>query len=440
MQAIDRQQLQRFHQDLHQQPAAAIKGALVQNNGFNKATQNQAQLHQLNPEFNVEVATGKVSNQKKSGRCWLFSTLTTLRTKFATKYQIKDFELSQNYLSFYDRLEKANVFYQQVLATADRKLTDRYVAQLLAGPDEDGGRWNYGYNLVQKYGVVPKYVMPETYNSEHTQEFSQVLNTKLRKDAIQLRSLVKQQATSEQLQQTVQTMLSEVYRICVLCFGQPPVKFDLELKTDQGQLIQEAQLTPQQFATKYCAYPFADYVSLLNAPQASKPYGRTYHLKDDTNMVGTKQQKDLNLPIERLKQITIQQLQAGDTVWFGNDVSAQSNRQQGLLAGDLYQYQELLAIDLTMTKEQRLETRQAQMSHAMVLTGVDLNEQGQARKWKVENSWGEQVGTKGYFVMDDQWFSDYVYEIIVQKEFLTPVEQQQWQQDPILVPAWDPLA
>ncbi|WP_309109315.1 C1 family peptidase [Bombilactobacillus bombi] len=438
MQAITETQIKKFQAEFRKQKTHQVIANAVQTNGINQAAQNLAVQSQLEPTFSVEIKTGKVSNQKQSGRCWLFAALTLLRTQCAAEYGLKDFELSQNYLSFYDRLEKANWFYQRLVQTAHLPLTDRTVAQLLADPDGDGGQWSYAVNLIKKYGVVPKSVMPETYNSEHTQEFSTVLKAKLRKDAKDIRNLAKQNPAVSTLNDLITAKLAEVYRICVYAFGQPPRHFDLELRNDQQQLIQERGLTPQEFAQKYCSFNLDDWVGILNAPQDNKELGRTYCL-ENTNMVGAKTAKDLNLPIQRLEQLAIQQLQAGQPVWFGNDVLEQLNRQKGLLASGLYDYNSLFGIDLDLDKGLRLDYGQAAMSHAMVLTGVDLDKQGQPLKWKVENSWGDKIGTKGYFVMSVQWFRDYVYEVIIKKSYLSEQEQQQFAQDPLVLPSWDAI-
>ncbi|NVY96656.1 C1 family peptidase [Lactobacillus sp. DCY120] len=438
-QAIDFQQIKQFQTQFHAQSEYQTVAQAVQNNGIHQTSQDPQAQVALNPVFSVEIPTGAVGNQKHSGRCWLFSALTTLRTQFAQKYQVKDFELSQSYSFFYDRLEKANWFYQEVVATAQAALTDRRVHLLLTQATGDGGQWKFAINLIQKYGVVPKSVMPETKSSEDTTEFNQVLNHKLRQDAQQLRQLVQDQATSDQIQTWIEQRLAEVYRICVYSFGQPPREFSWSQRNDQEKLLQETAITPQDFYAQYFSLPLADYYQILNIPQKGKPLGRTYRAEGDGNVVGASLDKGLNLPIQRLKQLTIKQLQAGDPVWFGNDVLAQSQRQQGLLAGNLYDYGQLFDLDLKLTKGERFDVQEADISHAMVFTGVDLNDQGEPLRWKVENSWGAKIGSKGYFVMDDAWFDDYVYEVIINKQHLSATEEAEFQQEPIVLPAWDVL-
>lgn len=438
--SIKNENLEKYNQDLHATKAHEVLADAVQNNGINKAAESVDVKAKLNPTFSIELKTGAVSAQKHSGRCWLFSALTNLRTDFAKKYNVKDFELSQNYLSFYDRLEKANWFYQQIINTAELPLTDRKVATLLQFPDDDGGQYPFAVSLIKKYGVVPKYAMPETYNSDNTTEFTDVLTNKLHKDAVELRALASKNPENPEIAKFVKKSLSEVYRICVYAFGQPPVKFDLQLRDDDKKLISEPGLTPQEFLKKYFDYNFDDYFDALNAPQASKDFGKSYQLQGDGNMVGGEAEKFFNLPISRLKQMAIQQLKDGETVWFGNDVLQQMNRQKGLLDSKLYDYDQLFDVDFDLDKGKRLDYRQGEVSHAMVLTGVDLDKDGKPTKWKVENSWGDKIGTKGYFVMSDQWFTDYVYEVVVKKEYLTETEKKQYAKDPIILPGWDAIA
>ncbi|KRL67169.1 cysteine aminopeptidase [Companilactobacillus versmoldensis DSM 14857 = KCTC 3814] len=424
-----------FHADMKQDVSNNALRNVVAEVGIYQAAKNVAAKSKLNPAFNIEVPTGKVSDQKRSGRCWLFSTLNNLRTEFASRYQVKDFELSENYLSFYDRLEKANYFFQNIVQTADLPLNDRKVNFLFSQPSGDGGQWQYSTNLIKKYGLVPQYVMPETKTSENTGEFNATLNNLLRKDGMELRQLIKDNKPTDE---RVQAMLTDIYRICVYSFGQPPVDFEISIRDDNGKMIEEDQLTPLEFFKNYFAIDLDDYVSIMNSPQDSKKFNQPYTIDTQGNIVGGVAEKFLNLPIERLKELSIQQLKANDTVWFGNDVGNQSERKEGLLFGDLYQYDQLFGIDTKMTKGESLDTGNASVSHAMVFTGVNLRDQ-KPNRWKVENSWGEANGDKGYFTMDDQWFEDNVYEVVINKKYLTSDELAAYQQEPIVLPAWDAM-
>lgn len=432
---IDKASLADFHENLNRDASNNILKNAVAQVGIFQAAKNIDAKSKLNPTFNIEVPTGKVSDQKRSGRCWLFASLTNLRTEFASKYNMKDFELSQNYLSFWDRLEKANYFYTNIIETADLPLTDRKVNFLLAGPNGDGGQWQYSTNLIEKYGVVPDYVMPETAVSENTSEFNATLHTLLRKNAMELREMIKEQKSTEK---RVQEMLADVYRLCVYSFGQPPVDFELSLRNDDGKMIEEDSITPLDFLKNYFSINLDDYVSIMNSPQSSKKYNQSYTIDTQGNIVGGQAEKFLNLPIDRLKELTIQQLKGNDTVWFGNDVGNQSDRTKGYLFGDMYQYDQLFGIDTKMSKGDALDTGDASVTHAMVFTGVNLRNE-QPNRWKVENSWGEKNGHQGYFTMDDKWFDDNVYEVVINKKYLTDDELAQFNADPIILPAWDAM-
>lgn len=435
---INKESLSKFNEDLqHTAQNEVIKNA-VNNLGVNKVAQQFNNSH-LDDTFSLEIETGTVSNQKKSGRCWLFSTLTNLRTEFAEEYKVKDFELSQNYLSFYDRLEKANFYFKNIIETADLPKTDRKVNLVFEFANDDGGQWQYSANLIEKYGVVPVYAMPETFNSENTTEFSTVISTFLRKKGIELRKLVRDGVAEVELNRFIEENMSEVYRICVYAFGEPVQNFDLMIRDDDNKLIEEKNLTPLKFFEKYFDVNLDDYVSVMNSPQEDKEYGKTYTIATQGNIVGMADEKFLNKPIERLKELAIKQLQAGETVWFGNDVGAQSLRKEGILSGELFNYDAVFDIDTKMNKAERLDTREGEVSHAMVLTGVNL-EDGKPTKWKVENSWGEKVGNKGYFVMDDKWFDENVYEVVINKKFMTEEEINEFSAEPIVLPGWDAMA
>lgn len=436
---INKEILADFRQNLNQDVTNnALKNSVAQV-GIYAATENPEAKTILNPSFNITVDTGKVSNQKHSGRCWLFAALNTLRTEFATKNNLKDFELSQNYLSFWDRLEKSNYFYQEIIETANLPIEDRKVNSLLTSPNGDGGLWQNAANLIQKYGVVPNYVMPETTVSNNTTEFDDTIGKLLRKNAIELRKLVQDKVTESKLDQRVQEMLAEVYKLCVYSFGVPPTDFELSLQTDDGKLIAEDKIAPLEFLKRYFTMNLNDYADVVNSPQSNKKYHQVYSIDTEDNMVGGFQQRFLNLPMERLQELAIEQLKGNNPIWFGNDVLADSDRKKGYLLGDLYQYDQVFGIDSAMTKAQRLDYFEGEVSHAMTITGVNLIK-GQPNRWKVENSWGEENGVKGYFVMDQKWFDEYVYDLVINKKYLTKEEVAEYEQEPVILPSWDALA
>jgi Aminopeptidase C len=436
---INKEILADFNKNLNQDATNNVLKNSVAQVGIFKASENPEAKTILNPSFNVTVDTGKVSNQKHSGRCWLFSALNTLRTEFAVKNNLKDFELSQNYLSFWDRLEKANNFYQDILRTADLPVEDRTVNYLFAGPNGDGGYWQFAANLIKKYGVVPNYVMPETAVSDNTTEFDDVLGKLLRKNGIELRKMKADKASEDQIDQHVQAMLAEVYKLCVYSFGVPPTEFELSLHTDNDKLIEESKITPKEFLKRYFTMNVDNYADVINSPQESKKYHQVYAIDTAENVVGGDTTKFLNLPMERLQELAIEQLKSNSPIWFGNDVLEDSDRKKGYLMGNLYQYDKMFGIDSQMDKGVRLDYQQAHLSHAMTITGVNLVN-GQPNRWKVENSWGEDVGVDGYFVMDQKWFEDYVYDLVIDKKYLTKEELAEYEQEPVVLPAWDPIA
>ena len=436
---INKEILADFRENLNHDVSNNVLKNSVAQVGIYNASENPEAKTVLNPSFNVTVDTGKVSDQKHSGRCWLFSALNTLRTEFAVKNNIKDFELSENYLSFWDRLEKSNYFYKNILDTANLPIEDRKVNNIFAYPNGDGGLWQFAANLITKYGVVPNYVMPETTVSNNTTEFDAILGKMLRKNGIELRKMVADKATAEEIDQRISEMLTEVYKLCVYSFGVPPTDFELSLQTDNDKLIEESKITPKDFLKRYFSMDFDNYADLLNAPQANKEYHKTYEIDTSENMVGGKNQRFLNLPMDRLKELAIEQLKSNTPIWFGNDVLEDSDRKNGYLMDDIYQYDKLFGIDSKMAKGERLDYKQAEISHAMTITGVNIVN-GEPNRWKVENSWGESVGEKGYFVMDEKWFENYVYDIVIDKKFLTKEELAEYDQAPEVLPAWDSIA
>jgi bleomycin hydrolase len=435
---LSTEMLKSLRTDYTNQTENTVLERAVTQNGINNVARDAAVREKLNPVFSVRVKTGKPSNQKRSGRCWLFALLNTLKHQFGEKYHVKDFELSQSYLFFWDKIERANIFFDRILNTADKPLDDRTVEFYLAGPGDDGGQWAMAVSLVQKYGVVPTSAFSETAVSENTSDLNDVLNYQLRQDAMQLRQLVHEHATDETIQTARMDMLNEVYRMAAYSLGVPPKTFDLEYQDDKDQYHLDRDLTPKAFFEKYFAdADLEDYVVLSNSPD--KEFGKMYRMSAQDNVVGGRTIEFLNLPMVDLKQAAIAQLKDGKAVWFGNDVVRQSDRKAGLLSGELYHYDDLFQVNLTMTKKERLAVHDAEVSHAMALTGVDLVDD-QPRRWQVENSWGAKNGVNGYFTMDNGWMDNYVYEVVVHKKYLTNNQRMQLQQTPVELAPWDSLA
>ena len=398
MNSIDQQ----FTDKLYANYEATAKYAAIENavshNGLLTSLEKRSSAIENNPVFSIDLTKDKVSNQKASGRCWMFAALNTFRHKMIAGFQLEEFELSQAHTFFWDKYEKSNWFLEQVLATADQDLTSRKVKFLLDTPQQDGGQWDMVVALFEKYGVVPKSVYPESISSSNSRELNQYLNKLLRQDAQILRDLVTSGANTAAVQAKKEELLQEIFNFLAMSLGLPPRQFDFAYRDKDNNYQSEKGITPQEFYKKYVDLPLEDYVSVINAPTADKPYGRSYTVEMLGNVVGSRAVRYINVPMERLKELAIAQMQTGETVWFGSDVGQLSNRKAGILATDVYDFESSMDIQLTQDKAGRLDYSESLMTHAMVLTGVDLDENGKSTKWKVENSWGDKVGDKGYFV------------------------------------------
>jgi len=417
---------------------AAMENA-ISHNGLLTSLEKRSAAVENTPVFSLDLTKDKVSDQKASGRCWMFAALNTFRHKMIANFQLEDFELSQAHTFFWDKYEKSNWFLEQVLATADQELTNRKVKFLLDTPQQDGGQWDMVVSLFEKYGVVPKSVYPESISSSDSRELNQILNKLLRQDAQILRELAAEGAESAELQAKKEELLQEVFNFLAMNLGLPPRQFDFSYRDKDNHFHSESGLTPLTFYQKYVDLKLEDYVSIINAPTADKPYGRSYSVEMLGNVVGSKPVRYLNVEMDRLKELAIAQMQAGETVWFGSDVGQSSNRKEGVMAEGMHDFTASMDIGLTQDKAGRLDYSESLMTHAMVLTGVDLDENGKAKKWKVENSWGEKVGNKGYFVASDAWMDEYTYQIVVRKEFLTAAELAAYEEEPIVLAPWDPM-
>ena len=417
---------------------AAMENA-ISHNGLLASLEKRSAAVENTPIFSLDLTKDKVSDQKASGRCWMFAALNTFRHKMIAGFQLEDFELSQAHTFFWDKYEKSNWFLEQVIATADQELTSRKVKFLLDTPQQDGGQWDMVVSLFEKYGVVPKSVYPESISSSNSRELNQILNKLLRQDAQILRELVAEGANSSELQAKKEELLQEVFNFLAINLGLPPRQFDFSYRDKDNHFHSESGLTPLTFYQKYVDLKLDDYVSIINAPTADKPYGRSYTVEMLGNVVGSKPVRYLNVEMDRLKELAIAQMQAGETVWFGSDVGQSSNRKAGVMAEGMHDFTASMDIRLTQDKAGRLDYSESLMTHAMVLTGVDLDENGKAKKWKVENSWGEKVGNKGYFVASDAWIDEYTYQIVVRKEFLTAAELAAYEAEPLVLSPWDPM-
>lgn len=430
------QELAEFSANFNADPKNQVIARAAARSGVLEASYNERVAGRLPRVFSTELPTDNVTNQKQSGRCWLFSTLNVLRHDFGAKHKAKNFTLSQSYNFFWDKLERANLFYEKVIATADKPLDDREVRSYFDFAGHDGGQWHMAISLVKKYGVVPSYVMPESFNTSATNGLASALADKERKDALALRRLA-QAGDQEGLEKARKTFLNEIYRMVAIAVGEPPKTFDLEYRDDDKNYHLEKNLTPVSFFNKYFDVDLDDYVVLTNAPDHE--YGKLYHVGAEDNVEGGSPIRFLNVPMEYLEQAAVAQLKDGEAVWFGNDVLRQMDSKTGYLDTDLYKLDDLFDVDLSLSKADRLATGVGEVSHAMTLVGVD-EDNGDIRQWKVENSWGDKSGEKGFFVMSHNWFKEYVYEVVVHKKYLTKDQQELLSSTPVELAPWDSLA
>ena len=315
-------------------------------------------------------------------------------------------------------------------------MDDRTVHFYLQAPDTDGGQWHMAISLIRKYGLVPTYAQDESFTANNTAAFNQALNMKLREDGLVLRKLA-QAGKNDEIEQKRQEYLSEIYRMAVIAFGQPVQKFDLEFKDDDGNYKLDQNITPLDFFHNYFEDDLDDYVVLFNAPDHE--YDKLYAFPFEDNVEGGSPARFLNTKIENLKEATIKQLKDGETIWFGCDVGKQSDRQKGILAADLYETDTIFGIETKLNKKERLQTGASGSTHAMTFVGVDVVD-GKPRQWKVENSWGTKVGDKGYFVMDDKWFDEYLFKVVVKKQYLPEKLVKIAESEATPVPCWDSMA
>ncbi|NQN90569.1 aminopeptidase C [Streptococcus suis] len=439
MSTLDFDFTERLYANYLANPSLQATENAVSHNGLLKSLETRQSAIDNDYVFSIDLTKDAVSNQKASGRCWMFAALNTFRHKLISDFKLENFELSQAHTFFWDKYEKSNWFLEQIIATADQEIGSRKVKFLLDTPQQDGGQWDMVVALFEKYGVVPKSVYPESISSSASRELNQYLNKLLRQDAQILRDLLAKGASSEEVQVQKENLLQEIFNFLAVNLGLPPRSFDFAYRDKDNVYHRDTNVTPQAFYEKYVGLKLSDYVSIINAPTTDKPYNKSYTVELLGNVVGAPAVRYLNVEMNRFKELAIAQLKAGESVWFGSDIGQSSNRQTGIMATNTYDFSSGLGIHFHQDKAGRLDYSESLMTHAMVLTGVDLDDNELPLKWKVENSWGDKVGDKGYFVASDSWMDEYTYQIVVRKEFLTPEELAAYQAQPQVLAPWDPM-
>ena len=410
----------------------AVKNALASTSIATLAI-NSDNLAMCDTHFSHKVKTQGITDQKSSGRCWLFTGLNVLRAKMIDKYNLPGFEFSQNYNSFYDLLEKSNLFLQAIIDTKDLPLEDRKVDWLLKNAIGDGGQFTGVSNLIMKYGVVPKEVMPETYQSDNTGQMGMILKWKLREYALELRGMKTAKAMEAK-----ETMLTEIYRILVECLGVPPTEFEWTRYDKEGKAVSTKKYTPKSFYQEYIGDDLEhNYIMVMNDP--SREYNKVYEIEYDRHVYDGENWVYLNLPIEKVKELAIASIKDNTAMYFSCDVGKFANNKKGTLDINNMDYASLFRTQFPMDKKQRIQTFSSGSSHAMTLIAVDLDEAGKPKKWMVENSWGASSGYQGNLIMTDEWFDNYMFRVVVEKKYVPADIMKLMEQKPIMLPSWDPM-
>ena len=414
------------------------RNALIQND-INKVAVHWENFSKINHIFSNTISKQlPVTNQKSSGRCWGFAGLNLLRLEIVKNYNLSNFEFSQNYFMFWDKLEKANYFLENILKTLDQNYDSRLMMHLLQAPVQDGGQWDMFVNLIEKYGLVPKSVMPETNHSSKSSMMNYFLTHKLRECAFILRKSKKPRTTIKQLRSKKEEMMSVIYSLLCMFLGNPPIKFDWSIKDKNNKFTRFNNVDPLDFYRKFTKVKLKNKVCLINAPMSNKKMNELYTIDFLGNVVGGNIIKYANVEINELKKAAIKSIKNDEAVWFGCDVGKMFNRELGIMDMDLYDYEKLFDTKFKMNKASRLEYGDSAMTHAMLFTGVDLK-RNTPRKWRVENSWGDKNGDKGYYLMSDSWFDEYNYEVVVDKKYLSNKTLEIFNREPNYLEPWDPM-
>lgn len=413
----------------------AIRNALA-TNPLSALAVNAENLAMMDTHFSDVVPSEGITDQKSSGRCWLFTGLNVLRAKMIDEYGLGAFYLSQNYLFFYDQLEKSNLFLQAVIDTRDLPSDNRTVDWLFRNPLSDGGQFTGVSNLIMKYGMVPAEIMPETYAANNTSQMATVIKRKLREFGLELRSDAG--AKEKALEKRKVEMLSEVYRLLVYFLGEPPVSFEWTMRDKEGNVLSTKEYTPKSFYEEYIGENLEDnYIMVMNDP--SREYGKVYEIEYDRHVYDGHNWLYVNLPIEKIKEMAIASIKGGCAMYFSCDVGKFLDSKRGTLNLDNFDYESVMCTTFGMDKADRVRSYDSGSTHAMTLVAVDIDEDGNPVKWMVENSWGPSAGYQGKLIMTDEWFNEYMFRVVVEKQFVPEDVMEMMKQQPIKLPPWDPM-
>lgn len=414
----------------------ALRNAL-NTTDINKLATNADNKRLLDTDFSHKVNSKGITNQRSSGRCWLFTGLNVLRAQMMAEHNLAELELSQNYNFFYDQLEKANLFLQAIIDNADKPMEDRTVDWLFKNPLSDGGQYTGISDNITKYGIVPASAMPETYTSNNTSQFRQLLSTKLREYGLELRDMKAKGQGQKAMDKRKEEMLTDVYRMLALTLGVPPTEFTWTRKDSKGKIVDRRTYTPLEFYKTYAGNDLKnDYVMLMNDP--SREYYKLYEIDYDRQAYDGQNWTYVNLPIEDIKEMAIASIKDSTMMYFSCDVGKFLDRENGTLDVENFDYASLFGTSFPMNKADRIRSFASASSHAMTLMAVDIDADGKPVKWMVENSWGPGANN-GHLIMTDKWFDEYMFRLVVNRKYATPRTLEILKQKPVKLPAWDPL-
>ena len=431
-------QITQFKNVFDTSETSSLMQNVVTQRDVNEVALNRGIVTESVHSFSNLLDDWSVTNQARSGRCWMFAGLNMFRVESKDVLNVKEFEFSQNYLMFWDKIERANFLLEAIIDTADKPIDDRTVSWLLQRGVEDGGQWDMFVSLVKKHGVVPKSVMPETESSSNSMRMNSMLNYQYRQGAKKIRDLYAQESGVDDMRESKKDTLSAMYQILAIHLGSPPDQFFWQWRDKDGDFQRDGDMTPMEFAEKYIVTPMDDYVCLVHDPRKSNHYGKTFTIQYLGNVVDGPPIKYINVSIDVMKDIACRMIQDGKPVWMGCDTGKQMHRDLGIWDAELFDYPGVYETEFSMDKSERLEYHQTRMTHAMLFTGVDLVD-GKPRRWRVENSWNDKVGDKGFCLMNDSWFAEYMFEISAPKSYLPKDILDAWDDEPIILPPWDPM-
>jgi len=433
---ITRKQVTELRKGFDAESSNKVAQNAVTNVQLPDLTLNRDLVQDIDDSFSTKLDDWKVTAQMRSGRCWLFATLNLLRVGAMKKMNLKNFEFSQAHIHFWDKFERANHLLEAVIETSDRPVDDRTIHFLLSDPIGDGGQWNMAMNLIRKHGLVPKSAYPESNSSSATRWMNAELKNILRSSACEIRAIVDGGGSIDEARAHKEKRIADIWNMLCIHLGTPPKTFNWQWRDKDNEFHRNGRMTPQQFAAEFVDIDWEDYVCIVNDPR--NEYYQTYTVDFLQNVAGGPPVVYLNVPSKEMKGITQKLLEDGMPVWMGCDVGKGMDRKRGLWDAELFDVGGLYGVEYGMDKADRLRHNQTMMTHAMLFTGVDVVN-GRPRRWRVENSWGQDTGQKGYYTMNDSWYDQYMFEIAAPTSYLNEKMQAGLETEPVVLPAWDPM-